>query len=103
MAEDVEWRFPGRVGRLAGAHRGHAEVFRFLLEVQELTDGTFSVEIEDVIANDRVAVVLFRGSGVREGRTLDNPTALKVRFDGGRVVAVDEFVWDLYAVDEFWS
>jgi ketosteroid isomerase-like protein len=56
-----------------------------------------------VTASDGHAVALFHGHGRRAGRTLDNPTALVLRIDGGRIVEVREFVWDLYAVDEFWS
>jgi ketosteroid isomerase-like protein len=48
-------------------------------------------------------VALCRGHGTRAGRRLDNPTALVLRIDGGRIVEIREFVWDLYHVDEFWS
>jgi ketosteroid isomerase-like protein len=34
---------------------------------------------------------------------LDNPTCLRIRIDGGRIVEIREFVWDLYAVDDFWT
>jgi ketosteroid isomerase-like protein len=68
-----------------------------------LTEGSFRLELEDVIANDTSAVALFRGSGRRHGRTLDNPTCLKMRIQDGRLVELWEFVWDLYAVDEFWA
>jgi len=104
IAEDCVWRFPGRSGKLAGEHRGHDGIFSFLLRVGELTDGTFSLDLEDIVANDRYAIALFRGHGRRaDGRVLDNPTCLKIRLDGGRAVEIDEFVWDLYGVDEFWG
>ena len=103
IAEDAVWHFPGRRGQLAGTHRGRDAIFAFLLNAWALTDGTIHLELLDVLANDGHAVALFRGHGQRQGRTLDNPTCLRIRIDQGRVIEVWEFVWDLYAVDEFWS
>ena len=100
---DAVWHFPGRRGQLAGSHRGREAIFAFLLRVQALTGGTFHLDLIDVVANDDRAVALFRGHGQREGRTLDNPTCLHLRVAGGQIVEVFEFVWDLYAVDDFWS
>jgi ketosteroid isomerase-like protein len=103
IPEHAVWRFPGRRGKLAGEHRGRAAIFQFLMNVAQLTDGTFHLDLEDVVANDRFAVALFRGHGTRDGKTLDNPTCLRIRFENGQVAEVWEFVWDLYEVDEFWS
>jgi ketosteroid isomerase-like protein len=103
LAEDAVWHFPGRTGRLAGAHVGHAGIFAFLARVGELTAGTFDLDLEAVLADDERAVAFFRGRGRRDGRELDNPTCLKIRLRDGRAAEIQEFVWDLYAVDEFWS
>jgi len=103
IPDHAVWHFPGRRGQLAGAHRGREAIFAFLLRVQALTGGTFHLELLDVLANDDRAVALFRGHGQREGRTLDNPTCLSMRLEGGEVIEVWEFVWDLYAVDDFWK
>ncbi len=100
--EDAVWRFPGATGQLAGAHRGHDGIFTFLLRVGELTDGTFALDLEDVVANDSFAVAMFRGRGRRsDGRELDNPTVLKIHLERGKAVEIHEFVWNLYDVDEF--
>ncbi len=104
IADDAVWRFPGESGQLAGEHRGHDGIFSFLLRVGELTGGTFALDLEDVLANDDHAVALFRGHGARDdGRTLDNPTVLKIRIVDRQAVEINEFVWDLYAVDKFWA
>ena len=97
------WHFPGRHGKLAGDHQGRDAIFAFLLNVQGLTDHTFEFDLVDVIANDDNAVALFRGHARRNGKTLDNPTCLRMRLEHGQVVEVWEFVWDLYHVDDFWS
>ena len=103
IPEDAVWHFPGRRGRLAGEHRGREAILRFLLAVQELTGGSFHLDLADVVANDRNVVVLFQGHAEREGRTLDNPTCLRLRMEDGRVREAWEFVWDLYGVDDFWA
>jgi ketosteroid isomerase-like protein len=103
LPDQVVWHFPGRRGQLAGTHRGRDAVFAFLLQVQSLTEGTFHLDLIDVLANDAHAVALFRGHAQRQDRTLDNPTCLRMRIEHGQVVEVWEFVWDLYAVDDFWA
>ena len=103
IPEDAVWHFPGRAGKLAGEHRGRDAILAFLGNVQALTGRTFHLELIDVLANDRYAVALFRGHGERDGKTLDNPTCLRIHLEGGRLREVWEFVWDLYAVDDFWS
>jgi hypothetical protein len=100
--EDAVWHFPGE-NLLAGSHRGHAGIFAFLARVGQLTGGSFALALEDVVANDRIAVAFFRGSGQRAGRTLDNPTCLRIRLERGRAVELHEFVWDQRHVDAFWS
>lgn len=103
IAEDAVWHFPGRAGRLAGSHRGREAIFAFLANVMELTDGSFRLELEDVVAGNERAVAIFRGHGKRGDRTLDNPTCLVIRVENNRAVEIHEFVWNLFEVDEFWS
>ena len=103
VQEAAVWEFPGRSGALAGRHEGRAAILGFLMNVSALTGGTFHLELEDVIANDRYAIALFRGRAQREGRTLDNPTCLQMRLEAGRITHIREFVWNLYEVDAFWS
>ncbi|MFI5214954.1 MAG: nuclear transport factor 2 family protein [Candidatus Limnocylindria bacterium] len=103
IPEHAVWHFPGRKGGLAGSHQGRDAILAFLGQVVALSGGSFRLELEDVIASDTSAAVFFRGSGSRAGRTLDNPTCLRIRIENGRIVEVWEFVWDLYAVDEFWA
>ena len=103
IPSDAVWHFPGRRGKLAGSHRGRDAILTFLMNVASLTGGSFHLDMEGVLADDHHAIALFRGHGSRHGKTLDNPTCLKMRFANGRIAEVWEFVWDLYAVDDFWS
>jgi ketosteroid isomerase-like protein len=93
-----------RCGKRAGSHTGRAAIVAFLLNVQALTDNTFHLDLIDVLANDTHAVALFRRHGARNGKTLNNPTCLRMRLNAvGQVVEVWEFVWDLFQVDDFWA
>jgi hypothetical protein len=103
ISEDAVWHFPGRHGRLAGTHSGREQILTFLLDVKTLTNDTFHLELVDVVGNDQRVVVLFRGSGRRNGKTLDNPTCLRIDFRDGKVHEIWEFVWNLFDVDDFWS
>ena len=103
IPEDAVWHFPGRHGQIAGDHRGRQAILGFLMQVQALTEHSFHFELIDVLANDDNAVALFRGRATRHGKVLDNPTCLRMRLRDGQVVEVWEFVWDLFAVDDFWS
>jgi uncharacterized protein len=103
IAEDAVWYFPGTRGALAGEHRGREAIFRFLASVMTLTGGTFHLDIEDITASENIVVVLFTGHGQRDGKTLDNPTALRVRIRDGQAVEFREFVWNLAHAEDFWS
>ena len=103
IPENGVWHFPGRRGKLAGSHRGRDAILRFLMAVPQLTDGSFHLELEHVLADDGHAVAFFRGHGSRNGKTLDNPTCLRMRIVDNQVAEVWEFVWDLFAVDDFWA
>ena len=103
IPESLVWHFPGRGGGLAGSHRGREAVLGFLARVMELTGGTFHLDLEDIVGGDRHVIALFRGRGTRGAKALDNPTCLRIRFEGGRPAEIHEYVWDLYAVDDFWS
>jgi hypothetical protein len=103
IPEDAVWHFPGRRGALAGAHRGREAILLFLANVMALTAGTFRLELQDVRASGDGAVALFTGHGVRNGKTLDNPTCLRIDIRHGKIAEIWEFVWDLEHVEEFWS
>lgn len=102
IADDAVWQFPGRDGQLAGDHVGVEAIISFLHKVRDLTGGTFAMAPEQVIAEDDTVVVLFTGSGERQGKTLSNSTCLVMKFSGGKMQTAKEFVWDVRSVDDFW-
>jgi ketosteroid isomerase-like protein len=103
IAEEAVWTFPGQRGQIAGEHRGREAIAALLGKVLVLTSGTFHLDLHDVTASDENAVALFTGSGQRNGKTLNNPTALVITIRDGRCADFREFVWNLPEVDDFWS
>jgi hypothetical protein len=65
-------------GGLAGTHIGRDELYDLAGKAMSITDGTFHEEVEDVLANDRYAVVLARHRFTRD-------RGLKGRQDCARV------------------
>jgi ketosteroid isomerase-like protein len=103
LSPGVLWHFPGHDHALAGDHEGLPEVAAFAGKVNELTAGTFRLEVSETYAGELGAVIAFTGRGTRaDGRVLDNPTQLVLRIVRGRVEEIWEFVWDSEAVSAFW-
>ena len=48
FAEDIFWHVPGR-GPLSRDYRGHTEVLGFFEHFMRLSDGTFRIQIDDVL------------------------------------------------------
>ena len=103
IPEDAVWRFPGRRGQLAGEHRGRDAILRVIAKVMALSGGTFHLDLHDIVGGDDHVVVLFTGHAERDGKTLENPTCLRIAMRDGRPQEIDEFVWDLDHIEEFWS
>src|ERR1700730_3458024 len=71
FAPDIVWNVPGR-NRFAGAHRGVDAVIDLFVEQFQETDGTFKVEVHDILANDEHAVALATVSAQRGGKSVSD-------------------------------
>lgn len=99
---DIVWHSPGR-GPLAGDYKGMDEVLGSFAKTFELTAGTFSVELHDVLANDEHGVALATVRGERNGKKLEDNYTHVVHFRDGKVAESWILQWDLYAADEFFA
>jgi hypothetical protein len=102
FADDVVWHAPGR-NQLSGDQVGKQAVFAQFAKVAELSGGTFSIEIHDLLANDTHAVALIRATGEREGRRLDDNSVQVFHIVDGKVTEQWLQPGDAYASDEFWG
>jgi ketosteroid isomerase-like protein len=102
MAREVVWHEPGR-SSLAGDYKGPEEVLGFLGELKARTDGTFKIEVLDVLSEPERAVVFQRETAVRAEKTLDVVVAVEFEIHNGKITEVTVYQNDAYAFDEFWA
>jgi uncharacterized protein len=69
----------------------------------ELTNGTFRIEVHDVLADDEHVVELLTARGERNGKHLEDNGVLTAHMTNGKLSEVWIQQTDLYAVDEFLS
>ena len=87
MSPDVVWHEPGR-SPLAGDYKGLQAVLRFLEQLRERSDGTFKIEILDVLSEPERAVVLQRETATSGGKNLDVIAAVDFEVHHGKITEV---------------
>jgi ketosteroid isomerase-like protein len=100
--ESVVWHTPGE-HPLAGVYEGKAATFASFAEEFERSDGTYSVEVRDVIANDQHIVALLHATASREDKRLDDDYVIVFGVRDGKIRAAWEVWRDQASVDKFWS
>lgn len=101
FAEDAVWHMPGK-SQLAGDHQGPDAIVGFIERSVELAEGTFQLELLDVMASEDHGVSWQRITAERGDKTLDQNEALVFRIRDGKIAEV----WhrpEQYALDEFYS
>lgn len=102
FAEDILWHVPGR-GPLSRDYRGHAEVAGFFEHFMGLSEGTFQLKIDEILADRDKVVVLCTESARRAGRSWSSPQVHVWTVKDGRATAFWEYEGDQQGEDEFWS
>jgi uncharacterized protein len=69
----------------------------------ELSGGTYTVDVHDVLADDNHAVALLRSTAPRDARTLDMDYVLVLHIDDRKITEGWEFWICQASVAEFWS
>src|SRR5436853_7653418 len=70
FTSDIVWHQGGR-NQTSGDYRGVDAVLGLFGKLFQLTDGTFRVEVHDVLASEDHAVVLARVHGQRGGKSVE--------------------------------
>jgi ketosteroid isomerase-like protein len=102
FTDDIVWHVPGR-HQLAGDFRGKDEVLGAFKNTFELTNGSFKLEMHDLLANDTHVIAMVHAMGEREGRTLDDNSVQVFHVTDGKVSEQWLYPGDPYATDEFWG
>jgi len=102
FAPDIVWHVPGR-GPLSRDYHGHAEVLGFFGHFMQLSNGTFRLRVDDVLARGDHVVVLCTETAERAGRSWTAPQVHVWTVKDGKVTAFREYEGDEQGDDEFWS
>ena len=102
FTDDVRYHVAGR-SPLAGDYEGTEQVLQFFARVFEVTGGTFSFELHDVLANDEHAVALVSTRAERAGKELTDNLVQISHLRNGKASEVWTQSADQYASDEFYS
>lgn len=102
LDQDILWHVPGR-GPLSGDYRGHAEVLGFFQRFMELSEGTFRIAVNDVLAKGDRVIAMVTESAQRHGRKWSSPQVHAWTVKNGRATVFWQFQGDQQTEDEFWS
>ncbi len=102
LDQDITWHVPGS-SPLSGDYKGHNEVGAFFASTMELSGATFTIDIQDILAQQDQVVVLCTVTAERQGRSWSSPEVHVWRVTGSQAVDFREFQGDQQTEDEFWS
>jgi ketosteroid isomerase-like protein len=102
FAEDAVWHSPGR-GGVAGDYNGRDATFGYFGRLHQSTDGTFRVNLHGLVAEGDTVVGRQNNIATRGDRQLDVNLCIVFEMRDGRIVEGREYLYDLYAWDDFWS
>jgi ketosteroid isomerase-like protein len=100
--EKITFQVAGK-SKLAGKFTKENFKVGFFDKLSTLSDGTFKLEIHDVLASDRHGIVLASNSFTRAGEKVELRTVHVWRFENGKPVAWYEYPRDLYRFDQVWA
>ena len=86
-----------------GDYKGPEAVLGFLEQLKALSDGTFRIEVLDVLSEPERAVVLQRETATRNDKALDVVVAVDFEIHHGKITEVTVYQADTYQFDEFWE
>jgi ketosteroid isomerase-like protein len=102
FADDVVWHVAGR-NPISGDYTGKEQVFGFFANLQQLSDGTSTVEVHDLLADDEHGVAIVTESATRNGHTYHGRATHVLHLRDGKVTEFWDAHVDQYAADEFWA
>ena len=103
IAEDAVWHVGGN-NALTGDYKGREAVFGLFAKFGEMSEGTLSIELHDVLANDDHTVVLTTVTAAgSSGKTLSVNTTDTSHISNGQLTEFWSFGSDQAALDAYFS
>ena len=85
FADDAVWELPGR-SRVSGVYKGRDQILGFLATSYELSGGTLTLELIDILGSDWGAVQVQHVRAGTEDRTLDCVEVIAHEIVDGKIV-----------------
>ncbi len=101
-ADGFTFQIPGK-SPLAGKYTRATFASELRTKLQELSGGTYSFEVHDILASELHATVLMTERLTRHGKPAEWRSVHVWRFDGERPLAGYEYPRDLYQYDQAWG
>ena len=101
-ADEITFQVAGK-SQLAGKFTKKTFASEFLTRLQEISQGSYSLEVHDIMASDRHGMVLVSSSLMKNGEKVLLRAAHIWRIENGKPVAWYEYPRDLYQFDAIWS
>jgi len=98
----IRWHVPGH-SPLSGDFTGHDQIAGFFRRTMELSGGTFSIDVHDILADGDIAVALVTVNAQRNGISASFPEVHVWRMEDGKVVEFCEYQGDEERETKFWS
>ena len=103
LADDVVWHVAGS-NALSGDYKGKEAVMGLFGQIYEGTEGTFSLEIHDMLANDDHGVALVSVSGSRGDYRMSGEKAAHIfHMEDGKMTEFWSFAENQHVFDQFWT
>ena len=100
---DIVHSVPG-TSQIAGDHKGTADVLAMYGNLFALSEGTMSVELEDVLSDGGNQVIsIHTAKATRNGETRTSRDCLLFTVEDGKIAAIQDFFADLDGENQFWS
>jgi len=102
FAPDIIWHYAGH-SLLGGHFHGAEQVLDWLGKTFELSGGTLTVDVHDIVGNDEHVVALIVVRAARNGKHLNDQGVQVFHLSDGKVTEVWTLPGDQNADDDFWS
>lgn len=98
LDKDICWHVPG-LNQLSGTFEGHEEVVQHFTTLFQVTDGTFSMKVQRVFADDEGGAVFTAVTGSRDGNQYSYRHAHLWTIRDGKAIKFEEFPDDGHLQD----
>jgi uncharacterized protein len=98
----ITWHVPGH-SPLSGDYAGHDQIGGFFQRTMELSGGAFSIDVQNVLAEDDLVVALVTVNAERNGLSASFPEIHVWRMKNGEAIDFREYQGDEQREDRFWS